>query len=477
MVAATSLEQEREEQRCWRLRPEHAELQVFDRLLVNEFQDPAVLARQQDAALAGLLAFAAAEVPYYGALFEARRLPARPREGRAALRRLPLLGKRELQENLAALRARRLPEGHRLYAWSSSSGTTGRPARVLHAVESNAMYNFLEQRQLRWFRWDPMGLRADIRIATQFPHVKGTPRPAAGSHFRAERWRYVGHFFETGDYAGICVTAPLDQQLAWLRDLHPDFLMAYPSTLERLAYQLGPAAGALGLRGLYAISEQMAAVMRRRIEGSFGLPVDQTYGFNEIGKVAQRCRAGRYHVNVEHCVVEILDAEGAACKAGQTGRIVVTALRNPAMPLLRYDSGDLAEAVDGPCPCGRTLPSFGPIAGRYRRMALTPEGTSLQVFVLKKSLESMPPEINANLRQYQIRQRSDGSYVILLRVAGPLPPAFEAWLRRSWEEELTGARPALALEEVEAIPLSPSGKVEDFISDYAAARAAAGEDG
>ena len=37
MVAATSLEREREEQRRWRLRPDYAELQVFDRLLVNEF--------------------------------------------------------------------------------------------------------------------------------------------------------------------------------------------------------------------------------------------------------------------------------------------------------------------------------------------------------------------------------------------------------------------------------------------------------
>jgi phenylacetate-CoA ligase len=183
--------------------------------------------------------------------------------------------------------------------------------------------------------------------------------------------------------------------------------------------------------------------------------------------VAQRCRAGRFHANAELCLVEILDDDGMPCAPGDAGRLVVTALRNPAMPLLRYDSGDLAEAVGGACPCGRTLPSFGRIVGRYRRMAAAPEGTSLQVFLLKKALESMPAEVNANLRQYQIRQRLDGSYSILLKVAAPLPAAFETWVRRAWRKDLAGERPGLEFRLVDAIPLSASGKVEDFVSDFA----------
>jgi len=464
---ATSLEREREEQGRWRLLPQYAGLEVFDKLLENEFRDPEENGQVLESGLLRVMRFAAARVPYYSRIFAENGV--NPDHDRAleCLSRLPLLGKVQVQENRKALCATALPKGERTYAWFSSSGTTGRTTQVLHTSASNNMFNLLEQRQLRWFRWDPLRLRADIRIATQFPPAEEGERRPVGSSFRMNRWRYVGQYFESGDYVGLCVTNPLARQVAWLREVRPDFLMAYPSTLERLAFELGPGARDIGIRGIYAISEQMTAVMRRRTEGNFGVPIDQNYGLNEIGKVALRCRAGRYHVHSEHCLVEILDAEGQDCKPGETGRLVITALRNLAMPLIRYESGDLAEVTEGICPCGRTLPSFGSISGRYRRMAQAPDGTSLQVFVLKAALESMPAALNANLRQYQIRQQSDGSYVVLLKIAAELPAAFETWLRGQWQERIEQDRPALSLRVVEDIPLSASGKVEDFISQVA----------
>ena len=43
------------------------------------------------------------------------------------------------------------------------------------------------------------------------------------------------------------------------------------------------------------------------------------------------------------------------------------------MPLIRYETGDIAQALDGPCPCDRTLPSFGQIRGRRSRIASVPQ--------------------------------------------------------------------------------------------------------
>ena len=103
--------------------------------------------------------------------------------------------------------------------------------------------------------------------------------------------------------------------------------------------------------------------MREHIERSFGCPIHQNYGLNEIGLVATRCDAGRYHVHSEHCIVEIVGPDGRSVAPGETGRLIVTGLNNWAMPLLRYDADDLGTAVEGPCPCGRTLPSFGDVVG------------------------------------------------------------------------------------------------------------------
>jgi len=53
---------------------------------------------------------------------------------------------------------------------------------------------------------------------------------------------------------------------------------------------------------------------------------------------------------------------------------VVTDLRGRTMPLLRYDTGDLAIAATGPCSCGRRLPLVGSIEGRRRASVQLADG-------------------------------------------------------------------------------------------------------
>ena len=197
----------------------------------------------------------------------------------------------------------------------------------------------------------------------------------------------------------------------------------------------------------------------------FGAPVQQGYGLNEIGLVAARCEAGRYHVHREHCIVEIVDEVGMPCRAGESGRLLLTGLRNFAMPLVRYDSNDLVTAVDGPCPCGRTLPAFGEIHGRYSRIKPLPPGTLDRVATLRTALQTMPEDLVRNLRRYQIHQLRDGSFELRLVAAGTLPPAFSERVLNAWSSGTAG--PPLEFREVEDIPLDTAvDKFDDFVSGY-----------
>jgi phenylacetate-CoA ligase len=193
--------------------------------------------------------------------------------------------------------------------------------------------------------------------------------------------------------------------------------------------------------------------------------MNQNYGLNEIGIVAVRCRAGRYHVNNEHCLVEIVDSEGRTCPPGTSGHVLVTTLRNIASPLLRYDTGDIAEVADGPCPCGRTLPSFGEIIGRYRRFAGLPAGTRERVRALLKAFELMPLEFTRHLRRYQIYQDREDHFEVRLTTVGPMPPEFEARVREQWEKDCQNSRP-LRIVEGATITTSPGGKLMDFDSAF-----------
>ncbi len=45
------------------------------------------------------------------------------------------------------------------------------------------------------------------------------------------------------------------------------------------------------------------------------------------------------------------------------------------MPLLRYDTGDLARTADGPCRCGRPLPLLDSVEGRANESIVRRDGT------------------------------------------------------------------------------------------------------
>ena len=190
-----------------------------------------------------------------------------------------------------------------------------------------------------------------------------------------------------------------------------------------------------------------------------------SYGLNELGRVAVRCAAGRYHVQAENCIVEIVDEQGQPCAAGESGRLLVTSLLNFATPLLRYDTGDVGIAVAGPCPCGRTLPSFAEVSGRLRRFAGLPPGSRQRFNVLAGAVEQMPRELMRGLRQYQVHQNVDESFELRVRLEAPLPGGFIERVQAAWAGLSLEPRRALTVVEVARIPASPSGKLLDFSSD------------
>mgnify|MGYP001214634146 CR=1 FL=1 len=461
----TSLADEREEQRRWKLRRGLEGTRVFDRMVENEFRAPDALAAATDTALAWVVAQAVATVPYYAGLF--RRLGLVPGDiaSTADLPRLPVLSKETLRRHVAALRSRRLPDGERVRGWFVSSGTTGEPTRVLHTERSNRMFTYLVQRHYRWFRFDPMGCLAIVRPPHSLPPGRDGRPHGHDATGRQGTWRYVGSFFRTGPLVYASASLPAERLLDWLAEQRPDYLQSYSETLEQLALACDGAWPLPSIRGFQAIAQQLTPSMRHRVESTARAPVHQAYGLNEVGMVAVRCMAGRYHVHAEHCIVEIVDAAGQPVPAGTTGHVVVTGLKNPAMPLPRYDTGDLAEAVEGPCPCGRTLPSFGEIQGRYSRIASLPEGTAPLVRAFRELVGHLPASVLAGLRQYQLHQFRDGTFELRLVTAGEPTAALLAAFDRAWHES-GGAAFSLRVVRVESIPLSTGGKFQDFTSDF-----------
>ncbi len=463
---ATNLSQEREEQRRWHLRSRFAGLKVFDRLVENEFLTGPQQHDRQAAALTRIVRFAANQVPYYRDTFAARGLKPEDVKTPEDLVKLPLLDKDQVRESSDHLRPARLPRGEKHYSVFSTSGTTGQPTKTHHTVSSNTMFTYLAQRQYRWCRFDPSKAIAFLRFSNELPLRREGGTYPAGVTCRLSRWRYAGTFFETGPWLGLSLSTPVERQIEWLRAERPAYLCSRASWLEHLCYTAAGKTLVDSLESVLGITEDMRPSARAFVERSLALPVHQNYGMNEVGLMAMRCAAGRYHVHAEHCLIEIVDDQGQPCPPGETGRIAVTALRNPAMPLIRYDTDDMAETVAGPCPCGRSLPSFGNLTGRYRRHISLPEGSYQLFLALRTAVNGLPAEAIGPLRQFQVHQYRDGRFELRAAVAGPLPPAFHNAVRSAWAAAIGERAETLEIVEVERIPRGPSGKFQDFTSDY-----------
>jgi len=97
--------------------------------------------------------------------------------------------------------------------------------------------------------------------------------------------------------------------------------------------------------------------------------------------------------------MEIVNSDGQACAPGGIGRILVTQLRNLAMPLVRYELGDMGVWGES-CDCGRAYPVLKRIEGRKRNLVVLPDGDTFHPVFDEKAILSV-----ANIKRYQIIQK------------------------------------------------------------------------
>ncbi len=111
------------------------------------------------------------------------------------------------------------------------------------------------------------------------------------------------------------------------------------------------------------------------IEQWFGGKFWDDYGSAEFGSMACECdRHDGLHVFEDMFVVEIVDDFGNPVPDGQRGWIVVTDLMNHAMPLIRYQIGDVGHLDSSPCECGSQSVRLT-VQGRAHDVLVTGSGT------------------------------------------------------------------------------------------------------
>ena len=250
-----------------------------------------------------------------------------------------------------------------------------------------------------------------------------------------------------------------EEQLRRFRLAHPDVLWAYPSALQTVLHHAG-----CGLRGLarprFLINS--SAVMtplfcERLLAEMPEMEIVNVYGSAEAGRIAAECRSRRgLHVEDDAIILELLE-NGSPVARGREGTAVVTCLDQLAMPLIRYEQGDICRERLESCACGWRTPVLDPPTGRQSDMLTLPDGKKVSPDRIDVSLRH-----ETDLLQYRFVQDRLDRIQAQLCFRCPQTPAKLAELQRRMEEA-TGKGMTVDIEVV-AEPKFDSVKFKVFVS-------------
>lgn len=167
------------------------------------------------------------------------------------------------------------------------------------------------------------------------------------------------------------------------------FLRGYPSSLLSLANYVHKTGCEIPkIKGILTASEVLTDEDRQVIESAFKAKISNHYGLAEQIVMFGDCEKHEgLHNYDEYGYLELLDTEEKKIK-----KIIGTNLNNLAMPLIRYDTGDLAEITEQGCSCGRSSQVIKNVIGRHDSQLITPEGNKIPSVNFYTMFEYYPVE-------------------------------------------------------------------------------------
>lgn len=401
----------------------------------------------QWARLLRLLTHAYETVPFYQERFQALGLTPKEIRSPADFARIPVLTKETLRTQRAGLLSS--AETKRVSALASS-GSSGDPLTVIRDRNSTAYHRAAKYRGQRWF---------GIDIGEKEARLWGVPLDTS-TRLKERVKDLLMNRFRASAYK-------LDRKnlLAFYRHIaraQSSYLFGYASLVYefgRFVLDEGLDGKGLKLKAAVTTSETLHDFQRQGIETAFACPAVNEFGCTETGIIAFQCPEGGMHIPMESTYVEIEPDDMIG--SPDLGRVVITDLHNYAMPIIRYDIGDLAAFSDSECPCGRSLPLLKDITGRASDIIVTPDGRRIHTIIFYYILYGLESR-GGGINKFQVVRDASNSYTMKLVRDGDFREEDFVLVKRSIAEHL-GNQVEVRYQFVDTIERTEAGKHRDFV--------------
>lgn len=265
--------------------------------------------------------------------------------------------------------------------WMSSSGSSGKQVQII-----------LPQ------------YRADLDILHKYRMFEFM----SGKSIDPNRWIYNIHYcmwWHTsvlGNYRVFTLSqdCPGVFALKHIEKLRPQIISSIGSYLQQLA-SLGQRLDVYGVELVSTNSETTTHEERERYESIFRVPVRDEYSSEELDIMAMQCRDKHYHIVEDDVHLEIIN-----CDSNGVGEIVGTDLWNYAMPMIRYEQGDLCEMDVGGniCTCGSHFRRLKKLHGRADQGLETLQGTIIPPGSILDAVERFFCQEDTNIAEFRVVQ-------------------------------------------------------------------------
>ena len=291
------------------------------------------------AALPGQITHAKLASPAFGALLK----DVNPGDvnSRAALAKLPVIRKSELQERQQAARANRTGD-----VFGGFSALAYGPFMPRVFASPGPIY-------------EPEATGKDYWRMARAIYAAGF-RPGEPIH-NCFSYHFVpaGSMMETGAHALGCTVFPggtgqTEQQVQAMCDLQPAGYIGTPSFLKIIVEKAAEMGVALPNVTKAMFGGEAYPPSLRDWFAQHGITGYQCYATADLGLIAYETESREGLVLDEGVIVEIVrPGTGDPVAEGEVGELVVTTL-SEGYPLIRFGTGDLSAVMPGQCPTGRT---------------------------------------------------------------------------------------------------------------------------
>lgn len=333
--------------------------------------------------------------PYYQQVFAAKGLCPREIDSVRDLPRLPILTKHEIQTNIEAIRSQRFPKNSLTYG--TTSGSTGIPLGIY------ALKSFAKDVEKAFVHdiWSRLGYGTH---GGKHLHMRGYV-------IKDELCQRFGRDLLLSTYQ--MTNDNLPQYVDIVQRFKPDFIQAYPSSISLLCSHMhDTGAGRIpNLKLVMCSSEVLLPQQQELIQRTLGVPVCNLYGNTEHSVIAGNCPySDMLHVYPQYGILELINEQGQACtEDGEVGEIVTTTLTNPAFPLFRYATGDMAVLSTRTCKCAWNHVLLREVQGRKQECVVSRVGRRVGIAALNSH-----SEIYRRVREFQFYQDTPG--VVILKI-------------------------------------------------------------